>query len=171
MVKEIKMQKKYIIIALSIFFCFTLFAQPQPQQPVQLPKHEIGKPQAAIKTFPSLSQYIYTDSWKGTVRWATEEAGHSSTFPDLRFSLTGEVFWQSPFQEIVSPTPGTFKIDGNNISFFFTYSPYKYFFRGVYDKYTGRITGTFTQDRMKYLNASSNYTPGHISGTFAITKK
>lgn len=165
------MKKYNIIIILSIVSCPTLFAQLQPQQPVQLPKHEIAKPVAVIKSFPDLSQYLYTDGWKGTISWATEQAGHSSTIPDLRFKLNGEVFWQSPFQEIVSATSGTFKIDGSNISFLFNYSPYKYFFKGVYNKYTGKITGTFTQDRMKFLNAPVNYTPGSISGTFLISKK
>ncbi len=163
--------RQFIITTLLFCFSFTLFAQPQPHQPVQLPKHEIGKPQAAIKTFPALLQYIYTYSWKGTVSWVTAEAGHSSTIPDLRFALTGEVFWQSPLPEIVSPASGTFKIDESNISFSFNYSPYKYSFTGVYNKYTGKIAGTFTQDRMKYLNAPVNYTPGNISGTFTITKK
>lgn len=165
------MKKHNILITLSIFSCFRLLAQPQPQQPVQLPKQEIGKPQAIIKTFPALSQYIYTDSWNGPVSWATSEAGHSSTIPDLRFALTGEVFWQSPFPEMVAAQPGIFSITGNNISFSFNYVPYKYSFKGVYDKYTGKITGSFTQDRMKYLNAPSNYTPGSISGTFVISKK
>lgn len=165
------MKKHYILITLSILSCFTLFTQPQPQQPVQLPKQEIGKPQATIKTFPALLQYIYTDGWKGTVSWATAEAGHSSSIPDLRFTLNGEVYWQSPFQEIVPAKPGTFSINGNNISFSFNYGPYKYLFSGDYNKYNGKITGTFTQDRMKYLNAPSNYTPGSISGTFVISKK
>ncbi|HEY6062336.1 MAG TPA: hypothetical protein VIV35_01935 [Chitinophagaceae bacterium] len=165
------MKKYYGITFLAIFFSFSLFAQPQPQQPVQLPKQEIGKPQAVIKTFPVLPQYIYTDTWNGTVSWATSEAGHSSTIPDLRFAITGEVFWQSPFQEITSATPGTFRMEENNISFSFNYPPYKYFFKGAYNKYTGKITGSFTQDRMKYLNAPANYTPGSISGTFIISKK
>ncbi len=164
------MKNHYIIIVLSILISFSLFAQPQPQQPVQLPKHEIGMPAANIKSYPHSSQYLYLGNWKGNVIWVTAEAGHSATIPEIKFTLNGEAIWQSPFQEIIAAQPGTFNISGNDISISFKYGPYKYFLKGVYNKNLGKITGTFTQDRMKYLNAPLNYIPGNISGTFSISK-
>ena len=169
------MKKHLTLSGLSIFIITMAMAQPPktpPKEfPAAIPKHETGKPVANIKTFPPLAEYIYTDGWKGTVSWATAEAGHSSTIPDIRFTLNAEAIWQSPFPEIVTAQPGSVRINGNDVSFSFNYSPYKYSFTGVYNKYTGKIAGTFTQDRMKYLSAPVNYTPGNISGTFTITKK
>ena len=161
-----------------IFFLLTslsaiqsLSAQPQPQQPPILPKHEIAKPTAQVKTFPPLSQYIYTGNWKGDISWATADAGFSFGIKDITFSLLGEVNWQLAIQEIVVPQPGTFNVNGNDISFSFNYSPYKYSFKGVYNKNLGKINGTFTQTRMRMLNAPAGYTPGTISGTFKKKKK
>lgn len=163
--------KKIILIPVFSLIIQLLNAQPQPQQPPILPKHEIARPTVKAKTFPPLDQYIYTGTWKGDMVWATSDAGHSVGIKELTFSLTGEVNWQLSFQEIVSPKPGSFNVAGNDINFSFNYSPYKYNFKGVYNDKLGNITGTFTLIKLRMLNSPSGYTPGTISGTFSLTKK
>lgn len=163
--------KRHYLLLIYLFTTNIALTQNQGLLPTQLPAHEIAKPQPQIKTYPPLTQYLYSDRWKGNVMWATSEAGHSSTIPDIVFTLFGEAIWQSPFQEIVPAQPGKFTVNGNDLSISFSYGPYKYSFKGVYNFNNGIISGTFTQTRMKYIPITRGYTPGIVSGTFTMTKK
>lgn len=163
--------KPFIFLTISLIAIQSLSAQPQPQHPPILPKHEIEKPVATIKNYPVLSQYVTIGSWKADVWWTTSEAGHSSTIPEIIFTLNGESIWQSPFQEIVLAQTGTFMVDGNDFAFSFNYNPYKYTFKGTYNNKSGKITSTFTQTKMKILNTPAGYTSGTITGSFTMSKK
>ena len=163
--------KKYFTGIISLLILQSLQAQRQPDvPPAQLPKHETGRPVFTDPSFPPLLQYLHPDSWKGNLSWTTAVAGYSATIREMIFPITGGVIWQNSLQEVVPPQPGTCTINGNEINIYFNYSPYRYSFKGTYNKLPGKITGTFTQTRMKMLNTPAGYTPGSISGTFSLTK-
>ena len=135
--------KKYFTGIISLLIIQSLQAQRQPDvPPAQLPKHETGRPVFTDPSFPPLLQYLHTDSWKGNISWASTVAGYSATIQEMIFPITGGVIWQNSLQEVVPAQPGTFTINGNDISITFNYSPYKYLLKGVYNKNLGNISGT-----------------------------
>lgn len=174
--------KKYVTVCILFVFTFTLAVAQPPRTPPKefpttIPKHETGKPTVNIKTFPPLNEFL-TGSWKGNIIWTTQEGGYSAAIRDISFSMPlirmnyqGKVNWQISLQQIVSPQEGSYALTGNKISFTFNYPPYSYTFNGDYNKYTGTITGTFSQTRGSYPNPPAGYTTGTISGTFSLTKK
>jgi len=175
------MKKQCILSLLSFFMLSSAIALPPrtpPKEfPTTIPKHEIGKSVASIKTFPVITAYL-NGNWKGDIIWTTAEGGFSAVIRDIYFFLplsrlnySGQVNWDLSLQQVVTAQQGSYSLVADKISFSFNYAPYSYSFSGEYNKYSGKITGTFSLTRAAYPNPPAYYKEGSISGTFILTKK
>ncbi|WP_300603587.1 hypothetical protein [Niabella sp.] len=121
--------------------------------------------------YPPLKQYITTITWRGARVWYTPGAAWVDSVLSVNFYGNGRLEWVKQGWEYVPRLPGTYSIQGNNITIRFRYPPYTHQLEGVYDRNTGAITGTFTETRDPASGAPPAYIPGTITGTFNFYKK
>jgi hypothetical protein len=118
------------------------------------------------KKLPPLSQYITSITWRGARVWYTETAAWVDSVTAVNFYPNGQVEWVKQGWEFVPRTPGTYVINGNNITINFSYAPYTHSLQGTFDRNTGVISGTFTEIRAVDPNAPPAYIPGTTTGDF-----
>ncbi len=123
------------------------------------------------KKFPPLSQYITTISWRGARVWYTQTAAWVDSVTSINFYANGQVEWIKQGWEFVPRTPGTYSIQGNDISINFHYPPYTHTLQGSFDRNTGIISGIFTEIRAVDPTAPPAYVPGTTTGEFNFYKK
>lgn len=124
----------------------------------------------AIKTLP-LAQYITTITWRGARVWYTPTAAWVDSVRSVNFYANGTVEWVKQGWEYGTRLPGTYRIQGDNITIRFRYRPYTHQLQGVYNRSTGMISGTFTETRDPDPAAPPAYTPGTTTGDFNFFKK
>lgn len=161
------MKDSFIALSLITFLSFfsdMVRAQPQPQLPTQLPKHELGKPVTTAKPFSDI-----VGKWKGTR--LTQNTG-SVTVDSIffEFKKDGTVSFRHQRFEHNPAKTGTYSFIKNVLIADIYLFPFKHRFEGTYDRTTGKITGTFSEVREKDPNAPPYYVPGTESGSFSITK-
>jgi len=120
---------------------------------------------------PPLNQYITTVTWRGARIWYTPTAAWVDSVLSVNFYANGTVEWVKQGWEYVTRRPGTYRIQGNNITIRFRYPPYTHQLQGVYNRSTGVISGTFTETRDPDPAAPPAYTPGTTTGDFNFYKK
>lgn len=125
----------------------------------------------AEKKLPPLSQYITTITWRGARVWYTPTAAWVDSVTSVNFYANGQVEWIKQGWEFVPRLPGTYSINGNNITINFHYAPYTHRLQGNFDRNTGIISGTFTEVRAVDPNAPPAYIPGTTTGEFNFYKK
>ncbi len=160
---------RYSFIVLSFFTLLFLFfnrvqAQFQPQLPTQLPKHELGKPVTTAKPFSAV-----VGKWKGT-RLTQNSASVTVDSLFFEFKKDGTVNFRHQRFEHNPARAGTYSFIKNVLIADIYLFPFKHRFEGIYDRATGKITGTFSEVRERDPNAPPYYVPGTESGSFSITK-
>ncbi|OSZ80261.1 hypothetical protein CAP36_03135 [Chitinophagaceae bacterium IBVUCB2] len=123
------------------------------------------------KKTPPLSQYITTITWRGARVWYTPTAAWVDSVTAVNFYSNGTVEWVKQGWEFVPRTPGTYSIQANTININFSYPPYTHSLQGSYDRTTGIISGTFTEERAPDATAPPVYSPGTTTGDFNFYKK
>lgn len=174
------MKKSSFVTMLIMLVCSvmqTAIAQPprtQPREiPAAIPKHEIARPQVSAKLVKLgfFHQYISSITWRGARIWHPPGYITVDSVLSVQFNTDGTVTWNKQGWEFVSRKAGTYKVTGNKVVVDFAYAPYTHHLEGMYDASTGKITGTFTEQRAVDPNAPSAYSPGTTTGEFNFYKK
>ncbi len=170
------MKRHSLLIA---FALGSLWAAAQPKGAYQeqpknmIPKHEAAKPVVnkplAIKQ--SFATYISTVNWRGARTWKAGSAATVDSVTQIQFFTDGTVSWNKQGWEYVPKTKGTYTVTGNKVVIRFNYAPYSHYIEATYDESTGKITGTFREDRAAATNAPAAYTPGTTAGEISFIKK
>ena len=169
--------KKHLLSLALVLISLWAAAHPkgayQEQPKNMIPKHEAAKPvvnrQLAIKQ--SFATYITTVTWCGARTWRAGSAATVDSVTQIQFFTDGTVSWNKQGWEYVPKTKGTYTVTGNKVVVRFNYAPYTHSIEGTYDENTGRITGTFREDRAAATNAPAAYTPGTTTGEISFIKK
>ena len=119
----------------------------------------------------SLGKYITTVTWQGARTWRTGNATTVDSVIAMNFSVVGTVTWNKQGWEYVSHTKGNYTVDGNSVKINFHYPPYTHQIEAVYDPVTGRMTGSFREERAVSPNAPEVYSPGTTTGEIVLYRK
>lgn len=154
------------IIAL-LFLTAVAFAQPQPQIPTQLPKHEINKPQANAQLL-QLNNVII-GKWKGA-RLIQNIGSVTVDSLWLEFKKDGTLSFKHQQYEFNGPVTAVYTINKNTLRIVADKFPFKHILQGVWDINTGSINGNFNETRERDNTQPAYYSPGTATGNFNLIK-
>lgn len=161
--------KKIIFISGFCAFFSIAHAQSSTKPIVDKPVKEM--PDNADAGTNATKQLLTRFEWRGARIWYPPNLATVDSVLSIIFNANGTVSWNKQGWEYVPRLAGTYRVNGNRVSIFFSYPPYRHHLDGSYNANTGKISGTFTETKAAAPNAPPAYTPGTIHGEFNFYAK